>query len=87
MLIGASFAGILGAVLAAPVLATLKLIGIYAWRKLFDLPPFPLRKNEKPPPARRRRLLFRRPAGAPPAPASDQPAAAEAASEPGSDTP
>ncbi|MCA9993897.1 MAG: AI-2E family transporter [Ardenticatenaceae bacterium] len=87
VLIGASFAGILGAVLAAPVLATLKLIGIYAWRKLFDLPPFPLRKNEKPPPARRRRLLFRRPAGAPPAPASDQPAAAEAASEPGSDTP
>lgn len=87
VLIGASFAGILGAVLAAPVLATLKLIGIYAWRKLFDLPPFPLRKNEQPPPTRRRRrLLFRRPAGSP-TPATDQPEAAEAASEPGSDTP
>lgn len=38
---GASLAGILGAVLAAPVLATLKLLGVYAWRKMFDLPPFP----------------------------------------------
>lgn len=38
---GASLAGILGAILAAPILASLKLIGRYAWRKLFDLPPFP----------------------------------------------
>lgn len=37
---GASVAGILGAILAAPVLASLKLLGNYAWRKLFDLPPF-----------------------------------------------
>lgn len=37
---GASVAGILGAILAAPVLATLKLLSSYAWRKLFDLPPF-----------------------------------------------
>lgn len=40
-LMGASLAGILGAILAAPILASLKLLGVYAWRKLFDLPPFP----------------------------------------------
>jgi hypothetical protein len=38
---GASLAGILGAILAAPILASLKLVGQYVWRKLFDLPPFP----------------------------------------------
>jgi hypothetical protein len=38
--IGASLAGLVGAVLAAPLLATTKLLGTYAWRKLFDLPPF-----------------------------------------------
>ena len=38
---GATLGGIVGAVLAAPVLATLKLLGVYAWRKLFDLHPFP----------------------------------------------
>jgi len=38
---GASLAGVLGAILAAPVLATLKLLITYSWRKLFDLPPFP----------------------------------------------
>ena len=44
---GASLAGILGAVLAAPIVASLKVLGSYAWRKLFDLPPFP---REEPPP-------------------------------------
>jgi predicted PurR-regulated permease PerM len=43
---GASLAGILGAILAAPVVASLKLLGQYTWRKLFDLPPFP---EEEPP--------------------------------------
>ncbi len=38
---GGSLAGVVGAILAAPVLATLKLLGVYAWRKLFDLHPFP----------------------------------------------
>jgi predicted PurR-regulated permease PerM len=38
---GASVAGILGAILAAPLLASLKLVAVYAWRKLFDQPPFP----------------------------------------------
>jgi predicted PurR-regulated permease PerM len=41
VLMGASIAGILGAILAAPVMASLKLLGGYAWRKMFDLPPFP----------------------------------------------
>lgn len=45
---GASIAGVLGAVLAAPVIASLKVFGNYAWRKLFDLPPFP--EPEIPPP-------------------------------------
>ncbi len=38
---GSSIAGILGAVLAAPVAATIKLLATYSWRKLFDLEPFP----------------------------------------------
>ena len=38
---GAALAGLIGAILAAPVLATSKLLGTYAWRKMFDLPPFP----------------------------------------------
>lgn len=45
---GGSLAGILGAVLAAPVVATIKLLGTYAWRKMFDLPPFPEPEEERP---------------------------------------
>lgn len=41
VLMGTSLAGILGAVLAAPVAASAKLLGGYGWRKMFDLPPFP----------------------------------------------
>jgi predicted PurR-regulated permease PerM len=40
VLMGGTLAGVLGAILAAPVLATLKLLGGYAARKMFDLPPF-----------------------------------------------
>jgi predicted PurR-regulated permease PerM len=40
-IMGASIGGILGLLLAAPVLATFKLFGRYAWRKMLDLPPFP----------------------------------------------
>jgi predicted PurR-regulated permease PerM len=40
VLMGTSLAGLLGAVLAAPVIATLKLFGTYIWRKMLDLPPF-----------------------------------------------
>lgn len=40
VLMGASFAGVLGAILAPPLLATIKLFSIYIWRKLLDAPPF-----------------------------------------------
>ncbi len=49
VLMGASLAGILGAILAAPLLASIKLVSTYAWRKLFDLPPF--EEDAPPPPA------------------------------------
>lgn len=39
-LIGASVAGIFGILLAAPLLASAKLILLYIYQKLFDLPPF-----------------------------------------------
>ena len=45
---GGSMAGILGAVLAAPLVATIKLVGMYAWRKMFDLHPFPEPESERP---------------------------------------
>lgn len=44
---GSSLAGILGAILAAPVVATLKLVGVYAWRKMFDQSPFPNPEKER----------------------------------------
>lgn len=47
VVMGASLAGLLGAVLAAPIVASLKILGYYAWRKMLDLPPFP----EKTPPS------------------------------------
>jgi mannose-6-phosphate isomerase len=52
VVMGASLAGLLGAVLAAPVVASLKILGYYAWRKMLDLPPFPEKStssDEKPP--------------------------------------
>ncbi len=54
---GASVAGILGAILAAPTLATLKLLGVYAWRKLFDLEPFPTSQASEEAQTLRERLL------------------------------
>lgn len=47
---GASLYGLIGAILAAPILATIKLLGSYAWRKMFDLPPFPEPEHEYPSP-------------------------------------
>lgn len=40
-LMGATLAGILGLLLAAPTFATLRLLARYAWSKLLDLDPFP----------------------------------------------
>ncbi len=54
---GGSLAGLIGAILASPVLATIKLLGSYAWRKMFDLPPFP--EPEKPPEPPRPSLISR----------------------------
>jgi len=40
-IMGATIMGLIGIMLAAPVIATVKLFGIYAWRKLSDRPAFP----------------------------------------------
>jgi predicted PurR-regulated permease PerM len=44
-IMGSALAGLLGVMLAAPILATLKLVGTYVWRKMFDLDPFPEREH------------------------------------------
>ncbi len=41
VIMGASLAGLLGAILAAPLVASLRILGEYAWHKMLDLPPFP----------------------------------------------
>jgi predicted PurR-regulated permease PerM len=50
-LAGASVAGVLGILVAAPVLASMRLIFIYIYRKLNDLPPFPEPVEGEPAPA------------------------------------
>jgi predicted PurR-regulated permease PerM len=45
-IVGANFAGILGIFLAPPTLATLRILGRYAYRKLLDLEPFPEEAGE-----------------------------------------
>jgi predicted PurR-regulated permease PerM len=40
-IMGGTLVGILGMILAAPIIATIKLLGTYGWRKMFDLDPFP----------------------------------------------
>ena len=55
-LAGASVAGVLGILVAAPVLASMRLIFVYIYRKLNDLPPFPdMVEEERLSPRRRRR--------------------------------
>lgn len=39
-IMGATLGGIIGLLLSAPVLASLRLFGKYAWRKMLDIPPF-----------------------------------------------
>lgn len=41
VIMGASLAGLLGAILAAPIVASIRILGEYAWQKMLDLPPFP----------------------------------------------
>ena len=40
-IIGAQIAGLLGLLLAAPTVATLRIVAEYTYRRLFDMPPFP----------------------------------------------
>ncbi len=48
-LIAANLLGLLGIFLAAPAFATLKLIGLYMFRKMFDLDPWPEPEEESTP--------------------------------------
>jgi hypothetical protein len=48
-IIAANLIGIIGLVLAAPVLATLRLISRYVSRKMFDLDPWPEGEMRPPP--------------------------------------
>ena len=47
VIMGASLAGLLGAILAAPVVASIRILGEYAWHKMLDLPPFPDEEDGK----------------------------------------
>lgn len=49
VIMGSALAGLLGAVLAAPVVASAKILGTYAWRKMLDLDPFPPQTVTLPP--------------------------------------
>ena len=51
-IVAAKWLGIVGLVLAAPVLATLMLLGRYVSRKMFDLPPWPEKE------ARRKKVVY-----------------------------
>jgi predicted PurR-regulated permease PerM len=51
IIVGGSLAGILGMLIAAPTLATLRLVGRYVFARLYDRDPFPaLEKETEPPP-------------------------------------
>jgi hypothetical protein len=45
-IIGANLAGVLGILLAAPVVATLRILAEYTYYRLLDMPPFPETKIE-----------------------------------------
>jgi predicted PurR-regulated permease PerM len=47
-IIGAHLSGVLGILLAAPVLATLRVLVEYTYRRLLDMPPFPEKADERP---------------------------------------
>jgi hypothetical protein len=49
-LIAANLAGIVGLLLSAPIMATLRLFGQYVYRKMFDLDPWPERPVRPRPP-------------------------------------
>jgi predicted PurR-regulated permease PerM len=50
VVVGGSLGGVLGILLAAPTLATLKIIGRYIFYRIYDLDPFAVAENDEPPP-------------------------------------
>jgi predicted PurR-regulated permease PerM len=46
-LIGARLAGVLGILLAAPAIATLRVLAEYTYYRLLDMPPFPDKQKAK----------------------------------------
>jgi predicted PurR-regulated permease PerM len=50
VVVGGSLGGVLGILLAAPTLATLKIIGRYIFYRIYDLDPFAAAENDEPPP-------------------------------------
>jgi predicted PurR-regulated permease PerM len=50
VVIGGSLGGVLGMLLAAPTLATLKVIGRYVFYRIYDLDPFAASDEDEPPP-------------------------------------
>jgi predicted PurR-regulated permease PerM len=56
-IICANLFGLLGVIVAAPILATIALIGRYTMRKMFDLDPWPEPEVKQPPPPPASRLL------------------------------
>ncbi len=58
--IAASLAGVVGLLLSAPTIATLRLFGRYVYRKLFDIDPWPPVLPEPEPPSQRDRLRWLR---------------------------
>nr|HID14121.1 AI-2E family transporter [Anaerolineae bacterium] len=48
IIIGASLAGILGILLAAPIISSLRVLGRYTYCKLLDLPPWPEEEEQQP---------------------------------------
>ncbi len=58
-ILAARMLGIIGLFLAAPLLASLKLIGTYIWRKMLDQNPWPIQEETPPSPSWLRRSLRR----------------------------
>jgi hypothetical protein len=56
-IISASLLGVVGVVIAAPMLATLQLIGQYTLRKMFDLDPWPPHEKRRAAPKRFKLIL------------------------------
>ncbi len=58
-ILAARMLGVIGLFLAAPLLASLKLIGTYIWRKMLDQNPWPIQEETPPSPSWLRRSLRR----------------------------